>query len=434
MMETMTLNTPANFFIEQWKSIDRGSAFRAIREAGFSNFEKNGFPPMKHEEWKYTSLQSMFVHSFEEAEKSYLGKEDFNQFMIAGSGVYSVILENGRLNTIVNEVLPAGLTIGKLSDFTSHSAVVNHLAKHADHQSEHFVALNTAFLEDGIIIHVDKNVSIAKPVHIIIVSNAESNNIVSHPRILVVADEGSSVNIIESNHSVFSTHHSFTNSVTEIFCDKKSKVEYSKIQLPSENDFIISHTEAVLNRDARFDIHTISAGGRLLRNNLHILMDDVNANAWLNGLYIGGNATVMDNHTLVDHSSPNCYSNELYKGILAGKAQGIFNGKIFVRQDAQKTNAYQSNKNILLSDEATMNAKPQLEIFADDVKCSHGATTGQLDEEALFYLRSRGIGLSTARTFLTMAFAADVTNRISSVELRENLKLLVENWLNEEIS
>ena len=221
-----------------------------------------------------------------------------------------------------------------------------------------------------------------------------------------------------------------TNAGLKIVIEKDARVEWTKVQAENKNTFHLDHTEVTQSSNSVIDIHTITFGGKLVRNNLHIVLNGQQINSNLNGLYVGGGDSLIDNHTLVDHAMPHCLSNELYKGVLDGKSKGVFNGKVFVRKDAQKTNAYQSNKNLLMSDEASMNSKPQLEIFADDVKCSHGATTGQLDKEALFYLQSRGIGIDMARTFLTIAFAEDVLNRITNETLREELKHLIGNKLN----
>ena len=296
-----------------------------------------------------------------------------------------------------------------------------HFGKYASIKTESFIALNTAFSYDGAFIHIPGNTVVEQPIHLLYVSDARNAASVAYPRNLVVAEKSSQVKIVESFHCMQSGNHNFTNSVTEIVVKENAIVEFNKIQNETAEAFHINHTEAYLAKNSTFNINTITLGGEIVRNNLHIVLNDENGTAHLYGLYLLNGNQLVDNHTLVDHAKPNCYSNELYKGIIDDKAHGVFNGKIFVRQDAQKTNAYQSNKNILLSNDASMHAKPQLEIFADDVKCSHGATTGQIDEEALFYLRSRGIGEQNARALLNTAFAADVINNITIEALKNNL-------------
>ena len=296
-------------------------------------------------------------------------------------------------------------------------------------KTESFIALNTAFTFDGAFIHIPAHTVVEKPIHLLHVSDARNEATVSYPRNLIVAENNSRVKVIESFHTVQSANHNFINSVTEVVVKENSIVELNKIQNEAAEAFHINHTEASQEKNSTFKINTITLGGGIVRNNLHIVLNGEYCNSQLNGLYLLNGSQLVDNHTLVDHAKPNCYSNELYKGIIDGKAQGVFNGKIFVRKDAQKTNAYQSNKNILLSDDASMNAKPQLEIFADDVKCSHGATTGQLDEDALFYLRSRGIGEENAKALLNVAFAADVIKNISIEALKNNLSVLISTKL-----
>lgn len=403
---------------------------KQIRKDALSRFETLGIPATKHEEWKYTNLTPLSKTEFHPALYHTLSKDMVKQDLIAGADVILLVFENGKLNKELSsfDQLPKGITIGDLSDHYDHPAVVKNLAKHASFVNEAMVALNTAHIAEGIFIHIAENVQSEKSIHLLSVSGGEENTL-AFPRNLLVVEKNASVNVIESFHSR-DNNAAFINSVTEVVLGENAKAEWSKIQLENSNTFHISHTECVQEANSNFDIHTITFGGKIVRNNLHIVLKGRNITSNLNGLYVSNGESLVDNHTLVDHASPNCNSNELYKGVLDGNSKGVFNGKIFVRKDAQKTNAYQSNKNILMSDGASMNAKPQLEIFADDVKCSHGATTGQLDKEALFYLRSRGIGEESARAFLTIAFAEDVLNRISNDVLRDELKNRINERLN----
>ncbi|MEO6695213.1 MAG: Fe-S cluster assembly protein SufD, partial [Ignavibacteria bacterium] len=253
-------------------------------------------------------------------------------------------------------------------------------------------------------------------------------NYFSQPRNLILAEEGASVNVIEDYHTI-GDKQSFTNAVTEIFCDKSSKVEHYKIQNDGDNSYHIGTSQVMQEKDSRFSNTTISWGGSITRNDLNSVFNDSNTECHFFGLYMLTGKQHVDNHTLADHKMPHCYSNELYKGILDDRSTGVFNGKIMVREDAQKTNAYQSNNNILLSDDATIYSKPQLEIFADDVKCSHGATTGQLNEEEMFYLQSRGISKDHARTLLLYAYASDVIDSVKVGELKDLLVKKLEKKL-----
>ena len=398
-----------------------------IREKAISSFQSLGFPTTKNEEWKYTNLASLLSMQFQTDSKETVSSIDVAQFLPVDSKFIALVFINGKLNSEFTntELLPEGMIAGNVSEYLSHSAVQTQLGKIAMHQNESFVALNTAMFLQGAFIYSPVNLICEIPIHLIFISDARANPALCYPRNLVVAENSSSIKISESNYSIDSVNAAFTNSVNEIYVGQNANVEYCKNQSENNNDFRIDYTSAILQKDSKLNIHTITTGGKMVRNNLNIVLNDRNASAYLNGLYITDGQNHVDNHSFVDHKSPDCYSNELYKGVLGGKSTGVFNGKIFVRRDAQKTNAYQSNKNILLTNDASMNAKPQLEIYADDVKCSHGATTGQLDEEALFYLRSRGIGVEQARALLNIAFAEEIVERITITSIREKLEELI---------
>ena len=364
-----------------------------MRHQAIESFDKLGFPTVKHEEWKYTNLKDVVTHALAFSGFNGTGKstpDDVAKFNIAGNEAHILVFENGIYNEKLSAgaIDDAGIKVMNLASAMELREVKQHLGNVASFEKESFVALNTAYIQDGIFIHVAKKATIEKPVHIIYINTSEDAGHVYTVRNLIVAEEGSKAVITESYHSLNTKCSGLTNSVTEVLVGKNANVELVKAQLESENTSHISFTQAIQERDSIFDTVTVTLGGKLVRNNLHIRLGDVNCTSHLFGLYLLDGEQLVDNHTLVDHAMPHCYSNELYKGVIDDKATGVFNGKIFVRQDAQKTNAYQSNKNILLSDEAQMNTKPQLEIFADDVKCTHGATTGQLDDDALFYLRA----------------------------------------------
>jgi Fe-S cluster assembly protein SufD len=402
---------------------ERMPAITGIRENAANAFQKLGIPTQKHEEWKYTNLSAILKTPLRIAhpeEPQVLDAKYASQFVANNSVV--VVIENGRINNGASGLnnLPEGVMIGSLEKLSEDVRVKAHLGKHADIENESFVALNTALLRDGVAILVDANVNAGRIINLVFVAtSAEAMAIQS--RILVVAGESSSCTIIEQHVTSGNALPHFNNVVAETVCGRNAKLEYVKLQDTDDRAMQINFHQAVMERDSRFHITTLTLNGALVRNNLHIRLNDQNCEAHLNGLYVINGNQLVDNHTLVDHAFPNCYSNELYKGIIDDKGQGVFNGKIFVRRDAQKTNAYQSNKNILLSNDASMNTKPQLEIYADDVKCSHGATTGQLDDEALFYLRSRGIGEQSARALLNHAFAADVIEQINNENIRSDM-------------
>jgi Fe-S cluster assembly protein SufD len=401
-----------------------------IKERAIGNFELLGFPTTKNEEWKYTNIASLLNMKFGAGQIA-VSVEKVRSFIPADAQLIVLVFINGKFSTehSKTDLLPKGMIAGNLADYISHDSVKKYLGEIAQNKNESFVALNTAMFLQGAFVYSPLDLICEIPIHLLFIKDASYEPVISYPRNLIVATNGSSLQISESCYSINSVNAAFTNAVTEICVEQNANVEYCKNQAESNNDFRIDYTAAVLHKDSNLNIHTVTTSGKVVRNNLNIVLGDRNASAHLNGLYITSGDMHVDNHSFVDHKSPDCYSNELYKGVLGGKSTGVFNGKIFVRRDAQKTNAYQSNKNILVSKEASMNAKPQLEIYADDVKCSHGATTGQLDEEALFYLRSRGIGMDIARALLTTAFAEDILERITITSTREKLEEILNERL-----
>jgi len=323
-----------------------------------------------------------------------------------------------------------GVTIGSLAEAlnTKTKVVDRYLTRNAKFADSAFTALNTAFLYDGAFLNIPPGTVIRDPIHLLFISTGGGSERVSHPRNLIVAGENSQVSIIESYVGMRQDVY-FTNVVTEMSIDRGAIVEHDTLQDESVRAFHIGTMYVHQGGASRFTSNAVSIGGALVRNNVNVVLDAEGCECTLNGLSMVAGTQHVDNHTLIDHAKPGCVSHELYKSILDGKARGVFNGKIFVRRDAQKTDAKQTNKTLLLSDEATIDTKPQLEIFADDVKCTHGATVGQLDEEQIFYLRSRGIPVETARDILTYAFASDVVNRIHVEPLREQLDEILHRHL-----
>jgi|JI10StandDraft_1071094.scaffolds.fasta_scaffold31814_8 Fe-S cluster assembly protein SufD len=439
-MSTITTHTTAvqTYLQEAQEFADRfgttSPEWMAFRRAAADVFAKTGFPTTKHEEWKYLNFSSLQSGGFRTASPNdvqRLESKDAAEFRLAGTDAALIVIENGKLNTAASTLnaLPAGIRVGGLDELGHLPEVQAHLYKHAAVEGEPFVAHNTMLSFSPVIVLVEKKAKVQQPVQLAMVAMAGMDAVCVPVRILVVAEEQSECTIMESYHTHGNGLPIFTNSVTETVIGKAAVVHYSKVQVENDSTTHVAYHKVHHARDSYQHLTTLTLGGSLVRNNLHIRLDDEQINSYLYGLYVVNGSQVVDNHTLVDHAMPNCHSNELYKGIIDEQGQGVFNGKIWVRQDAQKTNAYQSNKNLLLSNEASMNTKPQLEIYADDVKCSHGATTGQLDEEALFYLRARGIGEANARALLNHAFAADVINQVENESIRESLMVLLDGKL-----
>lgn len=428
----MSTTTNYNHTFEDFTGTGLSSEFLSLRKEAFDRFSGKGFPSTKDEEWKYTNIAPIATGTFLPSPTARtIPAEAITPFLIGGADLHRLVFVNGNYSEALSniKVLPKGTIVGKLSDHRTHPAVKAHLGNIAGKTSGAMVDLNTAFMAEGAFVFVPPSVTVDEPIHLLFINDATAHPTLVSPRNLFVAEEGAKVQLIESFHTHGAANHGFTNAVTEVVTHKHAVLDLTKVQLENNTTYHIGFTAAKQHGQSEFHINTITLDGAIVRNNLTILLAEEHCNAFLYGLYCVNGSQLVDNHSLVDHAVPNCESNELYKGIIDEKGQGVFNGKIFVRKDAQKTNAYQSNKNILLSDDASMNTKPQLEIFADDVKCSHGTTTGQLDEEALFYLRSRGIGEENARAFLNTAFAGDVIQKIAYDPLRERLMDLMEKKL-----
>ncbi|MBI4947501.1 MAG: Fe-S cluster assembly protein SufD [Bacteroidetes bacterium] len=415
--------------------------FLSLREKAISEFERVGIPNRKNEEWKYSDASALFKSEFNvEGLKLKVGKHDIDKFLVPNLNASVVVLVNGiyseELSSLEN--IPKGVVISSFAQALAEKPeiVATHFSKYADTTNDAFVALNTAFASDGVFISVPDNTIVKNPIHIInIISvglplvKGDKEGFLIQPRFLFIIGNNSELKIVESFDASSSQAKNVCNSVAEISIGEKSKVQYYKLQNDCTGVHLISSVNAHQQKESHFDTNTITLNGDWVRNNLNIVPDAEHCETHLNGLFITCGNQHVDNHTLLDHRKPNCESNQLYKGILDEKSIGIFNGKIFVRRDAQKTNAYQSSKNILLSDDATINTKPQLEIYADDVKCSHGSTTGQLNEDAMFYLRSRGLSENSARNLLLFAFAGDVIEEIQIEPLKIYLAELVNQRL-----
>ena len=395
-----------------------------LREQAMKSFYGQGIPNRKQEEYKYLNIDLHLKGEYTLKNNKTLASKQIEPLRIL-KDAFTIVVENGVFNTDLSTLtnLPEGLTICSLSEaYKKYPQIFEkHYAQYADINTDAFIALNTAMAKDGVFIHVKKNLAIANPIHIIHISKQDQNSIIN-PRNLIIVDANAQAKIIESYEIIDSTAKVFNNSLTEIVVEADAIVDHYKIQDEKSFGYLLSTTQVIQKKQSVFSTHTFTLSGSLVRNNLNVILDDEGIESNLNGLYLTNETQIIDNHTLVDHRKPKCNSNELYKGIIDGKSTATFNGKIFVRKDAQKTNAFQSNKNILLSDDGTINTKPQLEIYADDVKCSHGTSTGKLDEDKIFYLRARGLSETSAKKLLMHAFASEVVDTIKINELREYIE------------
>jgi Fe-S cluster assembly protein SufD len=428
-------------FLEEFSRLEkeapdfRRAWFHGVRSAAIERFEELGFPTHDNEDWRFTNVTPITRFAYHPAEaspqslrnlqlaleKKYSGQPLFE----IQEGSIRLVCINGsfaeRLSSISS--LPAGAIVSSLAAaLVEHRDLVEpHLARHAEFEEQAFTALNTAFLRDGAFVYLPKGTVLPQAIHLIFLSVPSREPVVAHPRVLIIAGANSKVSIAESYIGLEPNSY-FTNAVTEIVAGPNSNIDHYKIQRENRTAFHVATLQVHQERSSTFSSHLISGGGSLVRNEVRAKLDAEGCTCTLNGLTMASGRQHVDNFTVIDHARPNCTSHELYKCILDGQAHGVFNGKIFVRQDAQKTDAKQTNQTLLLSDDATINTKPQLEIFADDVKCTHGATVGQLDDEAVFYLRSRGIDIDAARNLLTFAFANDIIGRIQIEPVRHRLE------------
>ncbi|MCA6073529.1 Fe-S cluster assembly protein SufD [Fulvivirga sedimenti] len=399
-----------------------------VRKKAFTVFEKQGIPGKKHEEYKYTDLSKVYL-KFNDIVPGKQSTASAENISIDGISANELVFVNGRFNAEQSKIIDKALEVSDLTEALKNNVVAQKAyGRTGDLEKEPFLALNTAFSRSGVFIHVPGNVRLEHPVILHHFTDASEKQL-TYVRHLVVAENCSEATFIEKFDSKGSEEF-LLNTVTETFVASNASIHWFKIQNDQAQSYIIDQLQVYQERDSRYAATTITLNGNTIRNNVNIALDGENCETHLYGLYAIDGKTHIDNHTSVDHIKPHSFSNELYKGILDDQAGGVFNGKVFVRQEAQKTNAFQSNKNILLSDEATVNTKPQLEIWADDVKCSHGCTTGQIDQEALFYLRSRGLSEKSARALMLYAFALETIDHVESEPLKKYLESLISHKLN----
>jgi Fe-S cluster assembly protein SufD len=398
-----------------------------MRDRAAARFATLGLPTSRDEEWRFTSIAPITSTEFKPAaaDTTAATEAELAGYLYSDAS-HRVVVVNGRFSPELSRAanLPPGVRVGSLATAVTEQAdiVQRFLGQLADVGSRGFIALNTALVADGAYVYIPDGVALETPLHILFVTTAASSTpLMWSPRALIVAGDRSQSRIVETyvgpRGSVY-----FTNAVTEVFAGEDSIVDHYKVQQESLDAFHIGSMHIHATRNSTVSSHSFSLGGKLVRNDVIALLDGEGAECTLNGLYLADGERLVDNHTTIDHAKPHCPSHEIYKGIIGGHARAVFNGKIIVRPDAQKTDAKQTNRALLLSDDASINTKPQLEIFADDVKCTHGAAIGQLDEDAIFYLRARGLTYFEARDMLIHAFAGDILDRIKIEPLKRALE------------
>lgn len=401
--------------------------FHHLRRQAMDIFAQKGLPTVRHEEWKYTNIFSVLQKPFQKSYPSRISEDVLSQYSISDFDCYILVLYNGVYAPELSLLDNNDCTIMTVAQafHEENNPIASLYGTIASNEKNPFVALNTALADNGLIVKVKSGKSIDKPIHIMMINDAQHGAVMTMPRLFVSVEKSAQVSFVLTSNTI-GNNPSWKNSVVECVVAENASLRIINCQNDSDNATIIETVEAHVSADAHYAMTTVSLGGNLVRNDANVVMNGKNAETHLYGLILGNGKRLVDNHTIMDHAMPHCESSELYKYILDDKSTGVFNGKVFVREDAQKTNAYQSNRTILLSDTATINTKPQLEIFADDVKCSHGATSGQLDEEQMFYLQARGIGKEKARALLLHAFAGDIIQKIPFPT--------VAGWLDREIT
>jgi Fe-S cluster assembly protein SufD len=406
-----------------------------LRKSALAVFEQKGFPTTKQEDWKYTNVapiaRSPFTYS---AQAESVPAEFVRSLLVEGIEQYVITFVNGHFSREHSQLagLPSGVTVKNLIEAytTQNNLIEEHLTKYVQYQKNSFTALNTAFMNDGAFIHIPSDTEVLKPISLLFISTANGGEQkASHIRNLIVVDDGAIVNFVHTFASVEGTNTNLTNCVTEIIAKKNSNVELVKVQRESESAFHVESLYVHQHRESNVHVFSLAIGGAIARNDMSVIIDGESTECNLNGLYITSGEQLIDHHTFMHHIHPNCPSHELFKGILMDKSRAVFNGKVYVEPEAQKTDSKQTNRNLLLSDDAVVDTKPELEIFADDVKCTHGAAVGGMNETHSFYLKTRGISEGSARGILTVGFAAEVTQKIRHEAMRRHVDTIVVDHL-----
>lgn len=408
--------------------VDVDAYVHDIRTEAIKTFETNGFPTRKEEAWKYTSLNKILKQDYSvfPKQENDIDYRDVKKYFIDDIDTYKIVFIDGKYASHLSQTTHDGIDVCLMSAALSKPkyrlVIENYFNKAATKDS--LSSLNTAFSSEGAYIHIPKNKMVNKPIQIVHFSTGNESALMLQPRNLIVVGENSHVQIIE-RHQSLTDNPVLTNSVTEIFANKRAIIDYYKIQNDNKHASLIDSTFIKQKQESQATMHTFTFGGNLTRNNLNFLQQGERIDSTLKGVTIIGEKQHVDHNTLVHHIEPNCESHQDYKGIFGDSATGVFNGKVLVEKEAQKTNAFQANNNILVSDKASINTKPQLEIFADDVKCSHGCTIGQLDDDALFYMKTRGIPEKEAKALLMYAFANNVLESVKIPELKKRINKLI---------
>lgn len=429
--------------LQEGENDESASWVKRLRESAFARFEQSGWPTTDDEEWKYTNVAPIARAGFSPviawSEGGLVTASQLEPFVYEEARSSRLVFVNGIYQAELSslDALPRGVVVMEMTDALrggeQMEIVREHLAGSADHNENAFTALNTAYLASGAFVLIPKGARVEAPIHLLFLSTYGQTPGLSSPRVLVVAGQGSEATIIESYASLQDEAVYLTNALVEIVLEDGARLEHYKVQNESQQAFHVATTNAELGRSSTFNATTITLGAQLSRHDINVKLDHEGAECWVDGLYIVGTGQHADTHSLIDHRSPHCASHQLYKGILDGKSRAVFNGKVFVRAGAQQTDAMQTNKNLLLSADARVDTKPQLEIFADDVKCAHGATVGQLEEEQLFYLASRGMHPDIARNLLTYGFAEEVIDKIRIESIKAQLDKAVLNRLHAQL-
>ena len=428
-------------YLESFSAFEKTAAgqkqewLRNLRQEAFERFCQVGFPSTRDEDWRFTNISAIAQTRFRLSSiaTENIGGLHFEKSELAFPALRSsqaaMIFVNGRFVPQLSHIdsLPKGVTVnGLANEITAKSVhVENHLGRYLNIQRDAFCALNTAFVEDGAFVHVGRGTVVEQPIYLLFIATSTDSPSMNHPRNLFVAEEESQVAIVEDYLSFGDTARSLCNTATELVAKDGAVVSHYLIEREHKEAFNVSTLRLEQGRNSNVASHSVLLGGGLVRNNVHPVLAGQGAECLINGLFVGEDHQHLDNYMLVEHASPHCSSRQFYNGILDDKAHGVFHGRIIVHKDAQKTDAKQTNRNLLLSDDAQIDTKPQLEIYADDVKCTHGATIGQIEENALFYLRSRGIDEGSARKILLLAFASECLERMKEDSVRSRVEQLV---------
>jgi Fe-S cluster assembly protein SufD len=425
-------------WLQSFEQFDRGGAapewLRSMRQVAFARFWELGFPTTHDEDWRFTSVAPVANTAFQLASEQCLTEAEVGSFLLKGTAAQLVFV-NGHFVPELSRIgtLPRGVVVASLRNSLDSSTVREHLAQHEDYKQDAFTALNTAFIADGAYVSVPRGTVIEQPIYLLFTTTGNNVPSVTHPRNLVVVGEDAQAHVVEDYISL-GAGVSFANVVTELVVGDNGVLSHYMVEREDRQASNVSTLQIRQGRSANVASHSLLLGGGLVRNNVHPVLAGEGGECLINGLFVGNGHRHLDNYMKVEHLAPHCESRQFYNGILDEQAHGVFHGRIIVHKDAQKTDAKQTNRNLLLSDSAQIDTKPQLEIYADDVKCTHGATIGQIDESALFYLRARGISETQARGLLLYAFAHESLDRLKPGVVRTWLEGLVTESMSSKLS